>query len=173
MLNHAAKTVACSGDEWRRKRGCVERRIDPVAGVVYSVFGKPLRSINSSGYVTVNEHGKWKVAHRIIWEFVNGPIPPDREINHINGIKHDNRIANLELVSHRENTEHAYATGLLDNCGANNANAVLTQSQALVIRENKGKISASKLAIMFGVSRSVIICIQAGKAWRRAMERAV
>jgi len=40
------------------------------------------------------------------------------EINHINGIKYDNRIENIEWVTHQENMIHAVKTGLrrYDNC---------------------------------------------------------
>lgn len=60
------------------------------------------------------------MAHRMVWESVHGPIPPGKEINHINGIKSDNRIANLEAVTPSENTKHAYRIGLKDASGTNN-----------------------------------------------------
>lgn len=88
-------------------------QIDEVLGVVYGKYGRPVRAL-SKGYIRVN-HGRnkfYRDAHRLIWEAVNGPIPEGMQVNHINGIKTDNRIINLEVVTPRENLLHAYRTGL-------------------------------------------------------------
>ena len=37
---------------------------------------------------------------------INGPIPEGMEIDHINHVKDDNRIENLRLVSHRDNSRN-------------------------------------------------------------------
>lgn len=51
-------------------------------------------------------------AHRCVWVWFYGSIDPSLEINHINGIKDDNRIENLELVTRGENLRHSYTAGL-------------------------------------------------------------
>lgn len=51
-------------------------------------------------------------AHRCVWAWLNGSIDPAITINHINGVKDDNRPENLELATRGENQRHAYATGL-------------------------------------------------------------
>lgn len=61
---------------------------------------------NSQGYVTVGVSGVWHGAHRVIWEMVNGPIPEGMEIDHINGVRSDNRLGNLRLVTRAENTRN-------------------------------------------------------------------
>ena len=43
-------------------------------------------------------------AYRFVWEAFNGVIPDGKVINHLNEIKDDNRIDNLEVVSASENS---------------------------------------------------------------------
>lgn len=63
----------------------------------------------NSGYlrVCVRKHGqsgqkKFQV-HRFIWECFNGLIPDEKEIDHINNIRDDNRLCNLQLLTHQQN----------------------------------------------------------------------
>lgn len=44
--------------------------------------------------------------HRIAWIVVYGSIPNGMTIDHINGIKGDNRICNLRLATDCENSYH-------------------------------------------------------------------
>ena len=50
-----------------------------------------------------------KSVHRAVWEAFNGPIPDRLEVNHKNLKRDDNRLENLELLTHRENVNHAHA----------------------------------------------------------------
>lgn len=56
-------------------------------------------------YVCLCGYGKRKrfSVHRLVWETFVGPIPDGMEIDHINTVRNDNRLANLRVVTHKEN----------------------------------------------------------------------
>jgi hypothetical protein len=54
------------------------------------------------GYRRISVGGRDYAAHRIAWLVVYGVAPSD-EIDHINGNRDDNRIANLRVVTRSEN----------------------------------------------------------------------
>ena len=63
---------------------------------------------NKLGYEIVSLSGKPYMFHRIIAiVFIPNPLNK-KEINHINGIKNDNRIENLEWVTRSENVKHSF-----------------------------------------------------------------
>ncbi len=101
-------------------------------------------------------------AHRLVWVNLHGDIPGDLTINHINGIKNDNRPVNLELASLSDQQRHAYYVlgvggGHCVGLGEENRNAKLTKDQVYEIRRRKlaGETEFS-LAKEFGCSRSLI-----------------
>lgn len=59
-------------------------------------------SVNSLGYCRVKVDGVSYLAHRLAWAFVYGDFP-ESDIDHVNGIKTDNRIENLRLATRSEN----------------------------------------------------------------------
>lgn len=64
--------------------------------------GKEIKALDLKGYVTVSIFGRQIRAHRLIYFMVVG-VWPDCQIDHINGIKSDNRWSNLRPASRREN----------------------------------------------------------------------
>lgn len=52
----------------------------------------------TKGYRTASVLSQYVKLHRLAWFYVNGTWPTD-QIDHINGVKDDNRIANLRVCS--------------------------------------------------------------------------
>lgn len=140
-------------------------KIDANIGVVYGLLGNPIRK-KCRGYVWVlnPKRGVHVSVHRWIWESVNGIIPEGLQINHKNGVKTDNRIDNLELVTQSENTLHAYKTGLASAVGVRNGRAKLTPEIAELIRNSSA--SHASLSRLYCVSVRSIRQVRDGKSWR-------
>jgi hypothetical protein len=62
-------------------------------------------SVKASGYIYIRLKLKQYRAHRLAWLYTYGKFPED-QIDHINGIKNDNRIINLRAVSDKENSRN-------------------------------------------------------------------
>jgi hypothetical protein len=103
--------------------------------------------------------------HRLVADaFIDNPnMKP--VVNHINGIKHDNRVENLEWCTQYENDLHAKITGLLNPPkGENHPLSKLTNEDVIHIRESKQ--NGCELAKKFNVPRSTITKIRKHYAWK-------
>jgi hypothetical protein len=63
---------------------------------------KPAGTIVKAGYIGVMIDGKRHYVHRIAWALHHGKHPDD-QLDHINGIKTDNRICNLREATNTQN----------------------------------------------------------------------
>jgi hypothetical protein len=157
-------------EEWR-----------PVPGLPYEASNmgrvrslrrmKPLKpKINTQGYESVGlfDAEAGKIRHRRVNRVVAaawlGDLPAGMLVNHINGIKNDNRLENLEIITPSENVRHAYATGLARPVrGERHGIAKLTAEAVRAIRAD-GR-HQKDIAAHYGVTQSAISLVKRGKNW--------
>lgn len=129
-----------------------------------------------------NKKTSFILAHRLVWIIFVGPTG-NKIINHKNGIKNDNRLENLELLTESENQKHAFATGL--NIVSESSRQA---SRKRMIENNPIKIKSGlteedvrnirksltpykrgadlKISIKYGVSRELISAIRRFKIYK-------
>lgn len=97
--------------------GYEDRYLVSDTGEVYSAYSQRLLKLtkNEAGYLkaSLSKNGKCRqyLRHRLVWEAFNGAIPNKMQINHRNGVRHDNDLRNLEVMTARENNQHAINIG--------------------------------------------------------------
>ena len=93
-------------------------------GDIYSLKRKKiLKKIkDSNGYLFFYiydkklEKQKFYYQHRFVYEVFKGPIPHGFEVDHIFPVKSDNRINNLQLLTHKQNVEKSKNKSIISTC---------------------------------------------------------
>lgn len=124
-----------------------------------------------AGYLSVSLRRSGKsincVVHRLVAKaFIANPNDYGY-VNHINGVKTDNRLENIEWCTMKENTIHAYDLGLAKSC-ENSRNTKLKNKDVLDIRRRYAAgESPTLLGREFGVRGTCIGNIVKRRTWKR------
>lgn len=125
-----------------------------VAGPGYLMVGPTVNGRNVQFYV-----------HDLVSEAFLGERPPGATVNHIDGVKTNNRASNLEYVTHAENMAHASRMGLMAR-GESHPGSRFTEEDIRAIRaRHAAGDSICGLARELRASTATIYNIVRRKAW--------
>lgn len=81
-----------------------------MSGKVLGPRGKEIGSTRPDGYrvVWISKAGRFEYVHRLVWQTYIGHIVERLEINHLDGIRSNNELFNLDAVTHGANASHSY-----------------------------------------------------------------
>lgn len=133
--------------------------------------GKDLTVSDSGhGYKTIHFKGKNFYVHRLMVQTFLGPIPEGFCVNHIDGVKDNNDLNNLECITLGDNVRHAFKNNLmkplLPKKGEDNPAAKLTSVDVNEIRELLlTSLTQTEIAKIYNVTQSTISGIGLGKTW--------
>lgn len=123
--------------------------------------------VNSVGYRVVllsrYQRSRLETVHRLVCETFHGPQPALHEVAHGNGVRTDNRAANLRWATRRENMLDKVRHGTRQN-GTRNPFARLTEDQVKQIRA-RPEDSLVELANAFCTDISNVWKIRHRKSW--------
>ena len=125
-----------------------------------SLRGKPLRCTqDTQGYtkVTLQDRGRNKVykVHRLVAEHFLVKVEGKNIINHLDNVRNNNKVENLEWCTAQENTAHMHKQGRnYSASGQENPACKLTDEAVAQILALRGQLSQACIAAQFNVSRT-------------------
>lgn len=130
---------------------------------------KIMRNGISNGYKSVslykNKKPKTFTIHRLVLSSFIENKNNKREVNHIDGNKHNNNLENLEWCSSSENSIHAIKNGLqIAKKGEQQYNSKLKDFEIIEIRNSD--LTLNELSKIYNISTSVICSVKNKKSWK-------
>ena len=126
-----------------------------LCGKIFGPRGELTPVLKKTGYYCFSKSSGYgnpcqTLWHRFVYEFWMGVVPNNLVVDHINGIKSDNRLTNLQAILQIDNIRKGEGTKL-------------SLHEAMYIKSSK--IKGLELAEMFNVSQQLICDIRKGRCW--------
>ncbi len=137
-------------------------------GIVWdNVKNKLIKPFYTAGYARILHKGVGIQVHRLVYLVYKGEIPYKYAVNHEDGVKLNNSVTNLTLMTYGQNNLHAYRTGLKSHSeyqkklskerltGENNLNAIFKDSDIIKIRTqySRRETTVKKIANEYGIGQ--------------------
>ena len=141
----------------------------------------PKQTQLSNGYVQVApslDGIKTHIAiHQLVLEAFNPNINNLPQIHHIDHIRNNNRLTNLEWIDYSKHNKEKFNNGYVNTTtiGEKASHAKLTDLKVIEIREKRasGKYKITELAEYYGVSENTIELAVKRKTWKHVPKSAV
>jgi hypothetical protein len=147
--------------------------VSSLGHLYHAETGKVVRGSNHKGYRRValrcNTSSIRLYVHVIVATAFLGHAPSTRGwvVNHKDGDKTNNTLANLEWATVSENNKHACDTGLNPPMnGERNGRSKLDKSTVHLIRAHQGALSSAETAKKFGLGESTVRDIWTRRRWK-------
>lgn len=152
--------------------GVVRRSNDGVrvaaGGILGTVIGK------NDGYerIGIYKNGKRysRYVHRLVASAFISKIGPGLQVNHINGIRHDNRVENLEIVTPSQNVRDQIKkrpSVYPDRKGEKSFSTGLTKKDVMAIRGQyaSGGATQKEIGDKYGITQNAVSKIVTRSNW--------
>ena len=121
-------------------------------------------TLADSGYLILGS-GLGSV-HRLVVSTFLGEIPKGLVVNHLDGDKQHNDIANLEITTYSENLRHAFRLGLACNKGSRNSQSKVCEEDILeMYKLFLAGFNNKSVAEKYGLHDRYVSLIRHGKRW--------
>jgi hypothetical protein len=169
-------------EKWKDIANCKNSYLISNKGNVKSLIARANKkefimaiNLDKDGYEVVglfiNKKKILKKVHRLVaLAYIENPLNKP-QVNHINGVKTDNDVNNLEWCTAKENIRHSFKTGLSKNHpGTDRYNSKLLDKDIVAIRRLGRVRTGVELAKAFNVSKQLINNILLRKTWKHIKE---
>lgn len=139
-------------------------KYDHETGLFFRVMNDGLKSAGSKtvgGYIVISILNRHWTGHRLAWLYVYGEWPT-MKVDHINRVRHDNRISNLRQVSDRENVWNNGCTCFYEKNGTYTVR--ITANGKTISKTCKSKLEAEKTLSKIRLMRERMVGVDEIKA---------